>query len=270
MRAKIRAKLQLSSFIAVEVLTVAWWSGLGGCSAPRVTSPLPPLPEVPQYVAVPHPAGLTISDLRAIFMDENAHSLESLRGCEGDFQNLQSKTESKEELRQGARELVRIDPEKYHWCFYGKILQLEEELTGDLSIEERQKKALDIYFFLTPIAKAFIHEYQDSRYLRWAIVRYRQLSEVLFFRTVEPGPEVMAELVASSSTPMTWVSQGRREPAGVLEKYGIQPTQLGVGARSLPNRVETAPLPGNFSKTPYDTEVESEVPAPGVTPLAVE
>jgi hypothetical protein len=219
--------------IAVGLLTVSWVIGIGGCASKPI-APLPPLPETPKYVGVPHPAGLSFSDLRAIFLEPGAPTLEELKKCESDYLALRKKTESSEELRKGAREFVQLDPEKYHWCFYSKLIQLEEELKSDKYLEERQKSVLDIYLFLTPIARAFLTEYQDSRYWRWAIARYRQLSELLFYRKVEPTQEVNADLAVSSKNPMGWIPRSNREPGSVLEKYGIVKSEPGATSEAPP------------------------------------
>lgn len=257
-------RVELSRLFAVGTLTAAWMLGLGGCSSPQVIAPLPTLPEVPKYVGVPHPAGLSLSDLRAIFLGAGAPSLESLKTCDAEYLSLKAKTEIPEELRQGARELVQLDPEKYHWCFYSKIIQLEDGLKGDDYLDNRQKSVIDTYLFLTPIARAFLSEYQDTRYWRWAIARYRQLSEILFYRKVEPTQEVNADLAVSSKNPMAWMPKNNREPSSVLEKYGIVKSE----ASSFP---VVAPSPGASPAPPrslVDTEVEAD--AGGESPLAVE
>ena len=50
------------------------------------------------------------------------------------------------------------EPVKYHWCFYGKLLELEEKLKTEPYVDVRQDRVLKTYQFLVPIAKAFAEE----------------------------------------------------------------------------------------------------------------
>lgn len=203
----------------VQVWTAMILTGIVSSCATTKVEPLPPLPEAPKYVQVPHPEGLEFGDLMAIFTEQGAPAPASLKGCEGEFTKLRKSTLSKEELLNGARELVKRDPTKYHWCFYGLLMTLETQVKEMAYIDERQKAILDAYLFLTPVARAFHLEYQDSRYLRWAVQRYRRFSEYVFYRRLEPTPQTNAELVGMSQP---WGAF--RAPAaerGVLDKYGI-------------------------------------------------
>ena len=132
------------------------------------------------------------------------------------------------ELIEGARELVRRDPVKYHWCFYGKILELENSLKSESYLDEKQKSVLDVYGSLTPMGRAFMQEYHDSRYMRWGVKHYRQISEWVFYRKVELTPQATSELVEASN-PFGLL----RDAVGmvpVLEKYNI----VKPGEASLP------------------------------------
>ena len=207
------------------------------CTTAKV-SPESALPVVPPYAQVPYPAGYTISDLRAIFTTPDAPKLEDLKDCDADFKKLKSLTQALPELSEGARELVRRDPVKYHWCFYGKILQLEEDLKAQSFLDEKQKSVLDAYSSLTPMSRAFLAEFHDSRYLRWGIKHYSQISEWIFYRKVELTPQTTSDLVEASS-PMGML----RDPAGaqpVLEKYNLVPKPEASEAPSAPV-VPTAP-----------------------------
>ncbi len=205
----------------VQLWTATLLTGMVSSCATTKVEPLPPLPEAPSYVQVPHPEGLEYGDLMAIFTEQGAPAPASLKGCESEFTKLRKATLSKEELLNGARELVKRDPTKYHWCFYGTLMTLETQVKEMPYIDERQKAILDAYVFITPIARAFHLEYQDSRYLRWAVQRYRRFSEYVFYRRLEPTPQTNSELVG---TTQPWGAF--RAPAaerGVLNKYGIVP-----------------------------------------------
>ena len=160
-----------------------------GCSTQEV-KPQVALPQVPQYLYVLHPAGLDLNDVRAIFKSPRAPSEGQLQGCDSDFQKLRTLTNSKEEINQGAREFVMTQPEKYHWCFYWNILELQAELS------------------------------KDTRYLRWAVKNYKDLSTWIFYRRVELTPEATADLLENIRNPYAlWRKDTKRKP--ILEKYHL-------------------------------------------------
>lgn len=208
--------LPLVSFLA------AWLLAIGGCSTTEITPEPAPIAQVPDYVQVPHPMGFDLSDLKAIFHHTTTPDPATLRGCEKGYMRLKELTRSEEELKQGARELVKGDPAFYHWCFYDKIYGLEEQLKKDVYVDERQKHAIEAYQFIVPIAKAFLGQFQDSRYLRWAIRHYRQVSEYVFFRRLELSPQMTSELVEVANP--LGLSRDISEPdQPVLQKYGVSP-----------------------------------------------
>lgn len=191
-----------------------------GCSTSQL-NPLPQLPPAPPpYVHVPHPEGMDLGDLMLVFTHRDAPALDSLGACDSDFVTLQSKTVSRDELEQGALEFVQSDPVKYHWCFYGKLLELDGKLKEEPYIDQRQKRVLNTFQFLTPIAKAFHDEYQESRYLRWAVIRYRQLSEFVFYRRLELAPDA-AMGMGTTVNPFGLLRAPSESRGGVLEKYGL-------------------------------------------------
>jgi hypothetical protein len=191
-----------------------------GCSTVR-QEPIGAMPELPpEYIHVPHPEGLDRADLVAIFTDLKAPSPEQLKDCDSDWQKLKQATISPKERSQGARELIRQDPVSYHWCFYGKLVQLDEKMKNSVYIDEKQKEVLKTYSFLAPLARAFMEEYNDTRYMRWAVNRYRQLSHYVFYREVDMTPRMTEEL-ASATNPFGAYRPSKDEPMSVLSKYGI-------------------------------------------------
>ncbi|MBI3534894.1 MAG: hypothetical protein HY072_05355 [Deltaproteobacteria bacterium] len=192
------------------------------CATKKIEAPLA-LPEPPQYTKVPHPEGLDLADLKAIFYDKQAPALNIIDNCDANYKKLTTATQSKEEIQKGVQELVSLDPASYHWCFYGKLLGLENQLKTQSYIEEKQKLVVETFAFLTPVAKAYYIWFHDSRYMRWAIDRYKKLSEFVFYRRLELGKNPYFD-----ATDLAVGSFSRfREPAseqpklGVLEKYGI-------------------------------------------------
>jgi hypothetical protein len=162
-----------------------------------------------------------MSDIFALFADPHIpYQNEFIKNCDQDFRRLMGVTPSLQELQAGTRELVKNDPVKYHWCFYGKIMKLETDLKEESYVDERQKRVLDTFQFLSPVARAFVSEFRDSRYLRSAVYRYQKLSEWVFFRRLELSPAGTMELVQPFNPFGLW----KKSDAGfsILEKYHIK------------------------------------------------
>lgn len=196
--------------------------GWSGCSSTQYV-PDAPLPSVPELTGAPHPGSYTLSDARSIFAASGAPSPEALLGCEAQVNKLAGLTQSKEELRQGVRELVRAHPIHYHYCFYRRMIQLSESVTLESSWRHRQLAVIDAYTFLVPVAHAFKDEVNDSRYLRWAVQQYAALSESVFYRKVELTPKMVMELVEISPNPYAEWRVSGKQSGGILEKYGMRP-----------------------------------------------
>lgn len=201
---------------------------------PEAEVPAAPAAEVPGYAGVPHPVGLQIGDVLALFSEPGAPKRDSpeMRTCAADYDALEKRTKSKDELKQGILELVRKEPIRYHWCFYSKILELENELRHAQMLDDRQRDVVTAYRFLAPLSRAFYREFHDSRYLRWAVSYYRRASELAFYRRVETSPSLTKELVGSGADDDA--TRGISEKAtSVLEKYGIVvPERLQPGQRA--------------------------------------
>jgi len=234
---------------------------LSSCSGVDIKPDEETFPVPPEYVFVTHPGGFGMGDLEALFLDSKVQkpTLEELRECSGDFMKLRGATRSNEEIAIGAREFVRLNPVQHHWCFYSKILDLEQQLKReDFYLEDRQKQVVQAFLYLSPIARAFFSEYQDSRYWRWAIHRYRLLSETFLYRKVDPSPETTLNLV-SAAEPMGGLRKVPAPPAErtqgffILEKYGIL---------SPPSPVATAPTVGSLSGPEGGPTAEAQLSAP--------
>ncbi len=250
------------------------------CSSATV-APMPQLPPAPPgYVFVPHPDGPDLGDLMAIFAEKGAPSPDDIKTCDSEFAKLKTLTSSREEILQGAREFVRTDPVKYHWCFYSKVLNLEQDLMHDLFLDQRQKAVVSAYAFLTPLARAFFIEYNDSRYLRVAVSRYRRLSEYVFYKRLEMSPALTAELSASTN-PFGIERPNQKDFQGVLHKYGlakevvVKVPEPGKQVATLPSNDKTAKSdaaavppaddelpPSTDERKPASTEAKGKTPAP--------
>jgi hypothetical protein len=247
--------------VEVEFLVfsfLVWFINFGGCSTSQVAPPAPPTP--PAYTEVPHPSGMDLGDLQFIFTDPKAPKAEILKDCDGDFNRLKTLTSSKEEQAEGVVELVKSDPVKYHWCFYGKILTVEEELRKDSYVDQKQKLVLENFAFLVPVARAFLLAFHDTRYLRWATLKYRRLSEWVFYRKLELSPEGTMELVEASNPFGLWRDTSGKQP--ILEKYHLNPMPGEVG-RVPQAQASVSPAPSaQPSSAPVPTADGPLVPVP--------
>lgn len=223
----MRSDLKSLTILAMTVST------LSACSSTTEIHENPTIPEVPEYVKVPHPVNFELASLRAIFFNPLAPKdvqAEFSENCDQDFQKLAEASNSLQERKDAAIEMVSVDPERMHWCFYAKISKLQDTLQSDTTWNQRQKKVLRTFVFLSPLANAFLEVYHDSRYLRWATQYYSKISEWVFFRKVTPSPD-------SSLAVISGANDGRLEPwipveskvskrDSVFSKYGIslQPT----------------------------------------------
>lgn len=212
------ARKRLRGRSRVAVVTAAlgfFW----GCSTTELKPEPVPAAQPPEYVKVPQPAGFDIGDVQGLFVDRTALGEEAIKVCDSDYRKLRGLTQSEDELRKGATELVKQDPVFYHWCFYGKILELEAAIKSLNYVDERQKKVIEVYSFIVPVARGFMSQYSDSRYLRWAIRHYRHLSTVVFYQKLTQTPEMTAQLVEVANPFGLY-----REPVqsgSVLEKYHL-------------------------------------------------
>lgn len=164
------------------------WIGVTACSTTSV-APEVPKEHVPVYTDLPQPLGFAMSDVLAIFKDPSAPQAETLSSCDSEFQKLAA---------QDVREQVKSDPIRFHWCFYSKILELDQGLSSDTYVDEKQKRVLSTFEFVVPVARAFMTEFHDTRYLSWAVRDYRRLSDALFFRKLEISPQLTADLVEAA------------------------------------------------------------------------
>jgi hypothetical protein len=219
---------------------------LPACATTQVAKLPAALPEVPAYVKVPHPGGFDLADLKAIFFHPLAPKgvLEGYsESCDADFKKLAEATPIRHERKTGAIELVKARPEEMHWCFYSKVLKLQENLQSDSTWTERQSKVLEAYEFLTPVANAYFDHFHDSRYLRWASQYYTKVSEWVFFKRVVPTPENTLLLTSGTRTTIEpWVAPatGQSEPS-VFAKYGISLMPTVAGAKNPLEQVPRAP-----------------------------
>ena len=254
-----------------------------GCSAPAPKATLPE--DMPWYTQVPHPVGMNVADLSGIFADPDApRDADFGRTCDRDFEKLKAAVQTPMELQVGTRELVVQDPVAYHWCFYKKLLNLEGEVKSELFIDVKQKILLKTFEFLTPVANAFNAQYHDSRYLRWAIERYRIWSESLFGRKLELTPK--GTLAVVQPTNVFGLYQKTSEILTVLQKYRLEKdhrppvtAQLNAPFRTLSSSspavvsLQPSPLPDSLpssapSPLPSESPLPSGTPVPESSPMA--
>lgn len=136
-----------------------------------------------------------MSDLKALFLDRKAPALSSLEQCDFDYLAEKRLARTKEELFMAFPAHVQSRPEFYHWCFYSKLLKLRELTPEDGKLSEKQKMVLDNYVFLAHLARVFQADFDDVRYLRFAVLNYQRLSEALFLQPVNPDNSTQIELL---------------------------------------------------------------------------
>ncbi len=263
-------QFRLRQFSAIPLgLAVALLSS--SCTTTVVLPEKIALPEVPEYVKVPHPAGFDLADLKAIFYSPLAPKAvlgEFADTCDDDFRKLAKVTNVPAEKKKGAVELVTQDPQKMHWCFYSKIARLQDTIQGDTTWGVRQKKVLEAFEFISPIANAYLTIYHDSRYLRWATQYYSKISEWVFYKKVVPSPEGSLAQIQNARTDLEpWIplSAKKAEPDSVFEKYGLslEPTIAGSGEVKgvSPIYKDETRAPASVSK-PVPVETEEQPPLP--------
>ena len=232
---------------------------LSACSTTAVVEEKDALPVVPSYVKVPHPAGFDLADLKAIFLSPLAPRGalgEFADTCDDEFKKLLIMTPNREDIKKAALELVTQDPERMHWCFYSKISRLQDTLQTDATWSVRQKRVLESFEFLSPIANAFLDSFHDSRYFRWAAQYYSRISEWVFFKKLQPTAENTLLLTDRSRSDLEpWVQvqdPSQKRSQSVFAKYGISFQPSVAGAM---NPFE------DTNKTPGKPEVETRIPA---------
>lgn len=240
---------------------------LGGCSTATLTE-VPTLPNIPEYVKIPHPAGYELSDLRALFFSPLAP--QGVQGefadtCDDEFKKLTEVTKSRDDLKLGATELVTNDPERMHWCFYSKLNKLQMVLNSDATWSTRQKKVLETYKFIGPISVAFTDVYHDSRYARWASTYYSKISEWVFFKKVAPSEDATLFMVNhSNQNPEPWTQLKNKDAsASVFKKYGISFTPTLSQEKTETRAPASAPEPDpkeNENGTSSDLVPENAIP----------
>ena len=189
-----------------------------GCSTTTVTPEAAPIP--PAYTSVPHPQGQALADVTALFSKEGAPDpKEIVKTCDSAFRKLDVLSQSANERVEGRVELVKNDPVTYHWCFYGKALDLEGSLQTLNFVDEKQKKVIETFDFMVPLARSFSTAYHDARYLHWATVQYRRLSEWLFQRRLDLTPAGTADLVQPVNPFGLW--RNTEGSFSILEKYQL-------------------------------------------------
>jgi len=271
---RLRLKVNyLKTSVGFLSLSLIYWGW--GCSTAEIRPIEAPDANPPAYAAVVHPEGYDLADLREVFFAPGTPKPETLEGCDANFRKLESYSLSNEERTEGVRELVKQDPVLYHYCFYSRILWLEEQITSPSTyIDQRQKLVLDTYGFLVPIARAFASEYHDSRYLRWAVSHYRQMSPWVFYRNLTTSPQFTSDVVEVASPFGLW-----RDPAPtgntILEKYGIvKPASEPDASRSPAGVASPGPSPaletGSAAAAPTEAATSEVSPAGAPAISAVE
>jgi hypothetical protein len=135
---------------------------------------------------IAHPKNFEIETLKQFFkLESTPRGLlgEFADMCDEDFKRSMASDGTARELKDLAHEFVKTNPVKMHWCFYSKLVRLDEVLTGDSSWAERQNAALKAYEFLSPVANAFNKIHQESRYKKWTNHYYSKINDWVLKKT---------------------------------------------------------------------------------------
>lgn len=207
---------------------------LTGCSSQEI-APKVALPEVPKLTSAPHPTAYGSGALEALFLNSAAPLLSELENCRRDFETLEQRTLSREELQRGVIELIEQDPTHYHWCFYSELRKAQKAVeSGTEFLEDLQTNTLKAFSYLTYVAQAFRLRFSDTRYLRHAVVAYTAMSPRVFYKTVKLTDKTVETLLSNyNPEPYGVYDSGGGAETPVLEKYGI--------GRSIAEEKDTLP-----------------------------
>lgn len=252
-------KIKKKRSLLLELSWVIQWTGVliclfSGCTTTEIQPEAMPSP--PAYTQVPHPPGNDLADLQFLLNDSAAPKDPGFtKSCDQQVKKLFKATQSRVEIISGIEELVKRDPVHYHWCFYTKLFTLENEVKAEAYLEEKQKNVIEVFEFLTPVARAFAKNFQDSRYLRWTVSRYQSLSARVFYRKLDLTPSGTLEMVQPANPFGLWRNAPTKD--SVLEKYRIDPSQN----ESQPS---VTPSPGDVQsiKNPEQLPKIQKVPNP--------
>lgn len=219
-----------------------------------------------EAVKIEHPQNFSMAALDKMFQKANVlPQSESLKTCDQDFRKALPLAKEKSKQLDLAKELIHLDPQHYHFCFYQQIKNLEESKIKNL--EERQKMVIETYEFLAPIARAFLETYGDSRYLSWAVKEYQQINPVVFYRRVNESEELSASLAKKLGDEVNLRSP-KEVDIDQLHEWGLMLDTKSDEAESSvtadsenPETVSTVEL-----SEPTD-EIPLAVPAPAAAPV---
>ncbi len=247
----------LSSVVAAILLSLS-----SGCatSGPPVEAAEPPdivdaRNRTPEWTTLPHPNSSAVASIEQILQDRVWTSIRPEgfeEKCDQAIIELRTHSSNEAEFKIGLRELINKHTTYYHYCFYEKLDALEKRLKTEDYVEDRQATVLKTFRTLTPLARAFLDNWRESRYLRIASERYQKLSPRIFFRTVEPNAENTRELVNLQGTqeqqdrlpdaPTSVVERLKvTEPAGLT---AVPTMELDLESSADPTRAPASSEPG--------------------------
>lgn len=210
----------------------------------------------PEWTALPHPTSSAVGSIEQLLQDRVWTSIRPEgfeEKCDQAISELRTHASNEAEFKAGLKELINKHVTYYHYCFYEKLNALEIRLKTEDYIEDRQAVVLKTYRTLTPLARAFMENWRESRYLRVASERYQKLSPRVFFRKVEPSAETTRQLVDLQGT-QEQQERALESPSSVVEKLKVtEPAGL-VAAPTTDLDVESST---ENSRTPASSEMLS-------------
>lgn len=129
-----------------------------------------------EAVKIEHPQNFSMAALDKMFQKAKVlPQSESLKTCDQDFRKALPLAKEKSKQLDLAKELIHLDPQHYHFCFYQQIKNLEESKIKNLG----QKMVIETYEFLAPIARAFF-KLMETHATSVGLLKRSQLIQLFF------------------------------------------------------------------------------------------
>ncbi len=147
-------------------------------------------------LALPMPKGNSMGDVLELFVHEKAPALREYENCDRRYFDFRSKevkvTQSQINL---ARELVKKYRDETHWCFFVKLLEIGNPLGFEAFDTANEKKFIESFMYLAPVATAFQIETASVDYLVIAGFQYQNLAMTFTGKSLNVSPSITSTIV---------------------------------------------------------------------------
>jgi hypothetical protein len=153
-------------------------------------------PDLRPKLVLPMPKGNSMGDVLELFVHEKAPALSDYQNCDRKYFDFRSKevkvTQSQINL---ARELVKKYRDETHWCFFVKLLEIGNPLGFEAFDTANEKKFIESFMYLAPVATAFQIETASVDYLVIAGFQYQSLAMTFTGRSLNVSPSITSTIV---------------------------------------------------------------------------